>query len=234
MISTIQTEILSRQKIIKNIGSIFKKLDQVIQGSSVMTSQLKHFSESLIANRLPQAFSDIWDGCLYPEEWIRIIGKKTLGLKHWIDAIKNDQLFETRLPLSAFIDPEVVLNSLRQKTCRMLGTSLDKLSLNSTFSDPVSKDGKIYLQVGDMVLEGSSLKGSCLEADPNTQEKTRIKSVFLFYELKDEQTEFLEDSKLEIPVYLSEDKDMFLLNLKCAFLGDKDDIIIAGTSFYLI
>lgn len=38
MISTIQTEILSRQKIIKTIGSIFKKLDQVLQGQTVMTS----------------------------------------------------------------------------------------------------------------------------------------------------------------------------------------------------
>lgn len=199
-----------------------------------MTSQLKHFSESILANRLPQVFSDIWDGCLYPEEWIRIIGRKTLGLKHWIDAIKSDQLFETRLPLAAFIDPEVVLNSLRQKTCRLLGTSLDKLSLNSTFSDPNSKEGKLFLQVGDLVLEGCSLKGSCLEADPNTAEKTRIKSVYLYYEIREDQTEFLDDSKLEIPVYLSEDKDMFLLNLKCAYLGDKDDIIIAGTSFYLI
>ena len=73
-----------------------------------------------------------------------------------------------------------------------------------------------------------------MEADPNTAEKSRIKSVFLYYELREEQKDLFDDSKLEIPVYLSEDKDMFLLNLKCAFLGDKDDIIIAGTSFFLI
>ena len=49
------------------------------------------------------------------------------------------------------------------------------------------------------------------------------------------------DTKVDIPVYLSEDKDLFLCNLSCSFVGDsmnedenRDDIILAGTSFFLI
>lgn len=98
---------------IKTIGNLFKKLDNVLSGTGSMTSQVKTFTDSLIENKLPAIFEDIWDGCLYPDEWIKIIGKKTLGLRHWIEAIKSDSLYSSRLPLAAFIDPEVVLNSLR-------------------------------------------------------------------------------------------------------------------------
>lgn len=234
MISTVQQEILNRQKIIKQIGSLFKKLDEYLGGTGAMTSQVKSFSDSLMENKLPAVFDDIWDGCLYPDEWIRIIGKKTLGLKHWIEAIKTDTLYSARLPLAAFIDPEVVLNSLRQKTCRQIGTSLDKLKLSTTFTEPSGSDSSIFINVGDLVLEGCSLKGSCLEADDDASEKTKVRSTFISYVLKEDGLDYSDDSKLEVPVYLSSDKDLFLTNLKCAYLGDRDDIILGGTSFYLI
>jgi len=61
------------------------------------------------------------------------------GLKGWVSATKDDSITSQPLRLGAFIDPEIVLNSLRQKTCRMLKTPLDKLRLVTEFA---GKSGK--------------------------------------------------------------------------------------------
>ena len=68
------------------------------------------------------------------------------GLRGWLQAAKNDKLGNSNLRLGAFIDPELVLNSLRQKTCRALGTSLDKLKLVTIFGNRTERC-KIYLTV---------------------------------------------------------------------------------------
>ena len=67
----------------------------------------------------------------------------------WITAIKNETIYSERLPLGAFIDPEVVLNSLRQKTCRNLKTSLDKLVLTTSFG---SQDSNVGLAINVRVI----------------------------------------------------------------------------------
>ena len=79
-----------------------------------------------------------------------------MGLKTWIDAVKNDSLYTQPVPLGAFIDPEVVMNSLRQLTCRSLETSLDKLLLVTSFSKP-SDDVVMSLNVRKK-LESNTIK----------------------------------------------------------------------------
>ena len=77
MVSTIQQELVDRQKIMKKIGDLFGRLNGVFNGEASMTSQLQTFADALLKNRLPGLFEDIWDGCQYPDKWIKIIARKT-------------------------------------------------------------------------------------------------------------------------------------------------------------
>lgn len=83
-----------------------------------------------------------------------------------------------------------------------------------------------------MVLEGSKLDTSCVEYSSKAPEKTRVRSTYIGFAEKGDTDNFGE--KIDIPVYLSKDKELFLCMLKCAYMGEKDDIILGGTCFYLI
>jgi hypothetical protein len=82
-------------------------------------------------------------------------------------------------------------------------------------------------------MEGAVLNGSCVEASSKAPEQTRVRSCYVgFVEKTGNGVDY--DTKIDLPVYLSKDKELFLKMFSCAYLGEKDDIILAGTSFYLI
>jgi hypothetical protein len=56
-------------------------------------------------------------------------------LKNWISAIDQKALYQTRLPLGVFLDPDILLNTLRQKTCRQIKKSLDDLEMSIGFGE---------------------------------------------------------------------------------------------------
>lgn len=73
----VQKEVNERIKILEKINAYFVDLEKVVEGKGSLTSTVERFGEALIANTVPTVMSDIWDGTDYPEEWIRIIGRKT-------------------------------------------------------------------------------------------------------------------------------------------------------------
>jgi hypothetical protein len=68
-------------------------------------------------------------------------------LKNWVLALKGDALYDNKLPLGVFLEPEIVLNTLRQKTCRSIKKPLDELELNVTFGDGAINDSPFSFKV---------------------------------------------------------------------------------------
>ena len=75
--AAIQRELNARIKIMQKVNSVFADLEKVMDGRGSLTSVLERFAAELSKNSLPALFSEIWDGTEYPEEWIRVIGRKT-------------------------------------------------------------------------------------------------------------------------------------------------------------
>jgi hypothetical protein len=78
--SVVQQEINKRIKIMHRVNSYFAELEKILDGRGSMTSGLEKFARSLLQNKVPAVMSEIWDGTEYPDEWIRIIGRKTYSL----------------------------------------------------------------------------------------------------------------------------------------------------------
>ena len=80
------------------------------------------------------------------------------------------------------------------------------------------------------------MSNNLVQADEKAPESTKIKMVHLGYELKEASKKDENDGErtVDVPVYLSRDKDMMLCIFKCPYYGDRDDIILAGTSFFLV
>lgn len=75
--SIVQQEVNKRIKILQRVNSYFADLEKVLDGRGSLTSGLERFATALSQNRVPPVMSEIWDGTDYPDEWIRIIGRKT-------------------------------------------------------------------------------------------------------------------------------------------------------------
>lgn len=73
----IQQEVNKRIKILQRVNNYFSELEKVIDGRGSLTSGLEKFATALSQNKLPSVMTEIWDGTDYPDEWIRIIGRKT-------------------------------------------------------------------------------------------------------------------------------------------------------------
>jgi len=76
------------------------------------------------------------------------------------------------------------------------------------------------------------MSNGLLQANSKAPEISKISEVHLGYVPESELDS--SDKKIQIPVYLSKDKEMMLCMLDCPYYGDKDDIVLAGTSFFLI
>lgn len=73
----VQQEVNKRIKIMHRVNSYFADLEKVLDGRGSLTSGLEKFAIALAQNKLPPVMVEIWDGTDYPDEWIRIIGRKT-------------------------------------------------------------------------------------------------------------------------------------------------------------
>lgn len=75
--NVVQQEVNKRIKIMHRVNAYFAELEKILDGQGSMTSGLEKFARSLIQNKIPGVMSEIWDGTEYPDEWIRIMGRKT-------------------------------------------------------------------------------------------------------------------------------------------------------------
>ena len=214
----------------EKVNNYFSELEKVAEGTSSMTSQLEAFCESLAANKLPRLMADIWDYTEYPDEWIRIIGRKTGLLKNWALALSNKSLYDGRLPLGVFLQPEILLNTLRQKTCRHLKKPLDELEMQVTFGDSHNLS-PFCLTVGDMMIEGGRINRGAVETSVNVAERETVESVSIGFVDKD--TTGSQTEVIEVPVYLTTDKESMLMRVRVPFSGERNEIVLSGCCLYL-
>lgn len=75
------------------------------------------------------------------------------------------------------------------------------------------------------------VRGS-IETSNNVAEKEQVDLVTIGFVEKG-KTNNASVSTVELPIYLTSDKEMMLLRMKVPFNGDKNDIILAGCSFFI-
>jgi hypothetical protein len=71
-----------------------------------------------------------------------------------------------------------------------------------------------------------------IETSNNVSEKEQVDLVTIGFVEKG-KTNNATSSTVELPLYLTSDKEMMILRMKAPFNGDKNDIILAGCSFYV-
>lgn len=152
-------------------------------------------------------------------------------LKNWVTSLNQKGIYDNKLPLGVFLEPEILLNTLRQKTCRHIKKPLDDLEMNVTFGEDALNDSIYSFKIVDMVLEGGRMRGGSIEASVNVAEKEQVDLVTIGFVEKGKTNS--SGNSVELPVYLTSNKEMMLLRMKVPCTGDKNEVLLAGSSFYI-
>lgn len=155
-------------------------------------------------------------------------------LKNWAVALTQNALYRNKLPLGVFLEPGILLNTLRQKTCRQLKKPLDELEILVTLGAAGDNESVFSFLIGDMHLEGGVVNSSgAVEAQTSksAQERTPIESVTIGFVPKSSAA--LNFEGLELPIYLNADKEMMLMRVRVPYSGSKNEVLLAGCSFYV-
>lgn len=133
------------------------------------------------------------------------------------------------------MEPEILLNTLRQKTCRHFKKPLDDLEILVTLGAAVDNESAFSFLIGDMQLEGGVVNSNgAVEAqlsDRSTQERSAIESVTIGFVPKGSPS--LKFEGLELPIYLNSNKEMMLMRVRVPYSGNKNEVILAGCSFFI-
>ena len=217
-------------KTLHRLNTYFADLEKVMEGKGSLTSQLERFADALSNNTVPQVMSDIWDGTPFPEDWIKLVGRKTGLMKNWVIALNQKTVYESKLPLGVFFEPETLLNTLRQKTCRELKKPLDDLEMQVTFGDQIL-GCPFYFKIGDMELEGGKIGRSGVLTNSSVPERESIECICIGFVEKASMV--IGEKTMEMPVYLTADKEALLCRIRVPFEGERNDILLAGCCFYI-
>jgi Dynein heavy chain C-terminal domain len=156
-------------------------------------------------------------------------------LKNWAIALAQNGLYRNKLPLGVFLEPDILLNTLRQKTCRHLKKPLDELEILVTFGSANDQESPYSFLIGDLQLEGGIITPTgAVEAqnsDKSAQERCQIDSVTIGFVPKGSAA--LQFEGIELPIYLNANKEMMLMRVRVPYSGNKNEVILAGCSFYI-
>lgn len=153
-------------------------------------------------------------------------------LKNWVVAIRENSLYKIKLPLGVFLEPDILLNTLKQKTCRHIKKPLDELEMHVTFGDLDNNNSPFVMNIGDVQLEGGNMVADGIEVSENKVERQQLDNVAISFVEKAPGKS--NDSKtVELPLYLTYNKEMMLFRMKVPVVGDKNDIILSGSAFYV-
>jgi hypothetical protein len=152
-------------------------------------------------------------------------------LKNWVTSLNQKGLYDNKLPLGVFLEPEILLNTLRQKTCRQIKKPLDDLDMNVTFGDDALNDSIFSFKIVDMVLEGGRMRNGAIEASVNVAEREQVDLVTIGFVEKGKTNSSA--NTVELPLYLTSNKETMLLRMKVPCGSDKNEILLAGSSFFV-
>jgi hypothetical protein len=145
-------------------------------------------------------------------------------------ALNQKGLYDNKLPLGVFLEPEILLNTLRQKTCRQVKKPLDDLEMKVCLGDDIP-ESPFTFKIGDLVLEGGKMGKVGVTAAANAKEKEPLDYVCIGFVDKSQAPSG--DGVVELPIYLTSNKEIMLTRVKVPFEGDKNDVLLAGCSFYI-
>ena len=100
-----------------------------------------------------------------------------------------------------------------------------------TFGDLAVNDSPFVLSLGDVQLEGARMTSQGIEAGELSEERLQVDTVAIGFVEKSNL--HLGPNTVDLPLYLTSNKEVMLFRMKVPVVGEKHDVILSGSSFFV-
>lgn len=140
-------QIINLSRVVENTCA---DISSALFNNGVLTSAVMKNSLSLLQNRIPDCWVNLWDGSELPANYLKSLGKKILNLNNYVKNALNDTVLKGIINISELIHPEVFLSALRQKSeYRKNRTPIDQMTICYDFNGNINRPGVISAEIKD-------------------------------------------------------------------------------------
>ena len=224
--------------LISKINNDINNIESCLFANSVMSSTIYKVCINLLSNVTPQIWQEIWEGYETPQKYLKLVINKFNGIQKYLMYIDENtkNIFNLDIILNNLLYPETFLNSIRQKTTRLLNISINDLLLKSSFNKPNENEASYYVALNGLLLQGCGIDSngtlSLNSKNENNEEILNLKKLYVYFIDKNKEISN-EINVINIPVYenLFREKVIFKINLR--YNGNKCDFVLKGIAMSL-
>jgi Dynein heavy chain C-terminal domain len=81
-------EMLAVIDILRRVDDTIQSISRVLQGVEMLTPVTEKVALDLLKGEVPLIWSQIWEGPSNPNLWLRIVCKKALSLRGWLQRVQ--------------------------------------------------------------------------------------------------------------------------------------------------
>ena len=226
ILAHLKTEAETIISLVKCISGHISLIENVLFSNGVISSDLFNICLNLLVNVTPLLWQKIWEGSESPQFYLKSITKKLVECAKYLSSEGK----MSTVNLNHMLYPETFLNSLKQKTARLMKKPIDELTIGFSFAK--MEKAAYSIQVNGLLLQGSVDKGYLISSfeKVSKEELTILPSVyFYFYDSSVEKKK----ETIEIPIYDTIFRERFICKLDFEYKGDKSDLILQGIAICL-
>ncbi|CAN0042899.1 unnamed protein product [Ascophyllum nodosum] len=230
----VQLETESAAELLAVVSASLGALRKVVYGTALLTPAIQATGGALTAGKVPPDWSSSWEGPVTPQAWLTAMARRKASLSRWEAAVARGDLLDHPIDLSNLFHPNTFLNAVRQQTARLSGCSIDALKLVSSWDKGRLKSAVLPVTIEGLRLQGAAFSGGTLHAQStNDPEVAGVPDVTLAYVQKDKPWPYQVGQAIDIPLYLSLDREHFLAEVSMPTSEPQDTWILAGVSLFL-
>lgn len=98
---------------VEKIDESMEALNKVLFGTGLLTNEIIQEATDLLSGKVPNKWSNMWEGSENPSTWLKGFSKRAYGLKKWIAKLKDGSLLKNDINLAELFHPEIFLNAIR-------------------------------------------------------------------------------------------------------------------------
>lgn len=82
-------EMLAVIDILSKVNETIASIARVLQGVEMLTPITEKVATDLLKGDVPLIWSQIWEGPINPNQWLRLVSKKAQALKIWLARVQQ-------------------------------------------------------------------------------------------------------------------------------------------------
>ncbi|KAJ3309792.1 Cytoplasmic dynein 2 heavy chain 1 [Boothiomyces sp. JEL0838] len=214
IIAFFDLELTNALKLVQMIHAHFGDISKILRGTALLSNEVQQIGTALVNGETPKLWLDVWEGPETVHLFIENVVIKCTAVGAYRDKALSGTFFSSPIQLGQLFNPQ----------------PMDTLKLVSTWRG--EQGNSLYnITVENLLIQGCTFDGTnLLEAGPNDPIFATVPSFQLAW-VPEESVKMA--GKMNIPVYVTPNREKAVTNLCVPYLESPSQWILAGVAFFL-